>query len=74
MSKKDKSASNWIIARTLEQRGLKEEQITKFFQMFRTLQGRGTNPGVKFQTLYDGENGGVSYIMWQDLRREGYIR
>lgn len=71
---KKKSASNWKIARTLEQRGLKEEQITKFFQMYRTLQGRGANPGVKFQALYDGEHGGVAYISWEDLRREGYIR
>lgn len=69
-----RTAANWKIKRTLEQRGLKEKDIQRFFQMFRALQGRGTNPGVKFQTLYDGENGGVSYIMWQDLRREGYIR
>ena len=69
-----KSASNWKIARTLEQRGLKEEQIRKFFQMYHALQGRGANPGVTFQALYAGEHGGVSYIMWQDLRREGYIR
>lgn len=74
MSKKNKSASNWVIARTLEQRGLTEEHIHKFFQMYRTLQGRGANPGTKFQTLYAGKHGGISYISWEDLRREGYIR
>ena len=74
MSKKNKSASNWKIALTLEQRGLTEEHIRKFFQMYNALQGHGSNPGVMFQALYAGDRGGINYIMWQDLRREGYIR
>lgn len=62
-------AANWKIKMYLEKQGLSEKTIQKTFQMIKTLKGKGTNPGIKFQQLYDGKNGGVCYIMWQDLRR-----